>query len=127
MTEASFTQARKLMQQLNHLRGKITCAKNNVSRWTHAEMLHRENLEPAKAANANRMLLRAIQELDKYKAMFAAIQFPPADLPPIKDAKYCRICQQPIAQQEQYCLTCDTNQNIPKYDFKNTDDKGFFE
>lgn len=115
MTEASYQRARKLMQQLNYLRGNITAAKKNVAGWTHAEMVHLNNLEPSKAANAHRMLLAAMDKLNNYKAMFAAIQFPPADLPPeMATAKLCRVCHDPINNDQEYCLTCYENQNIPK-------------
>lgn len=122
MTEASYQQARVLMRQLNYLRGLITAQKGEVAKWTAIEA---HNLENGKSTNAVRARIeKEIQKLDKLRGQFAAIQFPPADLPNTKkDAQFCRICQTEIEKHLEYCIDCDQNKNIPKYDFKNRPDK----
>jgi hypothetical protein len=127
MTDASYKQAQKLMRQINHLRGQITGAKNEVGRWTKTEMFHRDQLQHDKADGAKKCLIIAMQKLERLRNVYAAIKFPPNDLPEIQNISYCRICNERIQQIDEYCQTCYENQNIPKYDHKNRDNKEFFE
>lgn len=128
MTEASYQQARKLMQQLNYLRSEITKAKGTVAMWTRMEMSYREQLKEGQANGAHKKLLKAMEVLQEKRRMFVAIQFPPSDLPAeMATAKLCRVCHDLINNDQEYCLTCYDNQNIPKYDFKDPNNKGFSE
>lgn len=123
MTEASYQQTRKLMQQLKYLRGLITAAKADVGKWTRMEMVFRDQLKHSNADGAKKMLAIAMEKLDQLNKTWASIKLPPSDLPTTKDVNYCRVCNEMIAQIEQYCMTCYQNQNIPKYDFKNRNNK----
>lgn len=128
MTDASYRQAQTLMRQLNHLRGLITQAKESVGKWTRMEMSYRENLENEKADGAKKALLAAMHKLDRLRDIYAAIQFPAHDLPNEQlGEKFCRICQTQIESTREYCVTCETNQKLPKYDFKNRNDKAISE
>lgn len=118
MTEESYQQARKLMQQLNYLRGLITKQKKAVASWTNIEDVHRRNLKHAQAEGAKKQIQFAIDKLQKLRQMFAAIQFPDSNLPtPKQEVNYCRICQTVIEKNKGYCITCLDNQNLPKYDY----------
>lgn len=126
MTDASYKQAQKLMRQLNHLRSEISKQKGQVARWTAIES---SNLELGKSiANVTVRIRKEIEKLNSLKNMYAAIQFPAHDIPNEKiNEKFCRICQTQISNDDEYCLICYENQNIPKYDFTNKNDKDFSE
>src|SRR5688572_20191869 len=125
MTEESFQRARKLMQQLNHLCGLITKAKGDVARWTTLEdMCTRDGKDSTKAKE---MLDRSIRKLSELRAQFASIIFPPHDLQtPKSPINYCRVCQTQIPVNDQYCHDCNENSNLPKYDFKNENNKDIY-
>lgn len=128
MTEESYQQARKLMQQLNYLRGQITTAKNAVAKWTRLEAVYAATGNMKQEENAKTYLVNAINHLGGLRKMWDAIQFPASNLPtPRVSQAYCRICQMPISTSEQYCPQCEENINIPKYDFKHRSDKEVFE
>jgi len=125
MTEESYQRARKLMQQLNHLRSLIIKQKGEVARWTAMES---SNKEFGKSTDGvQKRIIKELEKLDKLRATWASIVFPPHDLAtPKQPVNYCRICQTLIMQTEQYCITCLENQNLQKYDFKNTNDKDIY-
>jgi hypothetical protein len=125
MTEESFQRARKLMQQLNYLRGQITEAKARVGTWTRIEdICARDGKDTAKA---KQMIDRAMRRLAELRALFAAIVFPPHDLQTPKSAvNYCRVCQTQIPVNDQYCYDCNQNSNLPKYDFKHENNKDVY-
>lgn len=76
MTEASYQEARKIMQKANYMRGKITAAKGTVAKWTQIEATYRENMQPDKADGAKKMLLGSLKYLDDRRREFAELRFP---------------------------------------------------
>lgn len=90
MTEESFQQGRKFMQQANHLRGLITAAKGGVAKWSNIEASFREQLKPTQADGAKKMLDKALKKLDTLRAKFAEMKFPENNLS--KEIIRCRDC-----------------------------------
>lgn len=76
MTEEQYQEARKLMQKANYWRGRITAAKGEVGKWTRIEDCYRRDLKEGKADGAKKMLLKALNTLDKMREKFAAMKFP---------------------------------------------------
>ena len=107
MTEESYQQARKLMQQANYLRGKITKYKQEVGSWTKLEDWNRRELRPLQADAAKKNLERNMKLLERVKAAFAELKLPDSDLPPSpKQVKQCEKCGCEVELGETYCNDC---------------------
>ena len=107
MTEESYQQARKLMQQANYLRGKITSSKEDVARWTNLEHWYIQEKKELNAKAARRNLDKALAVLDERKARFAAMKFPESDLPESKKEKReCEMCGIHVDEGVGYCNGC---------------------
>lgn len=107
MTEESFQLCRKVMQKANYLRGMITKAKGNVSKWTKIEMTYRSDLREAKADGAKKMLAIAMNKLEEARANFIVLNFPESNIPPSKkETVQCDGCGAPIQKGLEYCEKC---------------------
>lgn len=125
MTEASYQQAKVLMRQLVYMRGKISQAKKSFLKLAENENKYNATGDTDLAEKARQNKDRAADRLQFYKTMFALTVFPLADLPTKPGQQYCRICQTPISviDNVEYCTDCQDNQNIPKYDYKDRNNK----
>jgi hypothetical protein len=107
MTEESFQQGRKFMQSANLLRGHITNAKGQVSKWGNIEDSHRKELRESQADGAKKILEKAIKKLEELKAKFAAMKFPDSDIVVTQTERVqCEGCGAPIAKGNTYCGEC---------------------
>lgn len=106
MTEESYQQARKIMQQANYRRGVITKAKGDVAKWTKIEAVHRQNLNEGSANGAKKCLDKAMVKLDQEREKFSAIKFPDSDIVKAYVLAHCMSCGNPVAQGNQYCGEC---------------------
>lgn len=107
MTEESFQQCRRVMQKANWLRGRITNAKLNVSKWTKIEDVYKKDLKESQAIGASKMLDKAMTKLEEYRDKFASIKFPDSDIVVEKIKKVqCEGCGSLIAEGNTYCGEC---------------------
>lgn len=118
MTEASYQQARILMRQIVYLKSQINAKKKILAAVGHAVASAQANGNDDLAKNKMNTFGYVEEELNKMRATMAAIVFPPSDLPEQAiTARLCRICQTEIEKSEHYCLDCNSNQNLAKYNF----------
>lgn len=103
MTDAAYQECKKVMMKANHLRGKITKAKANVSKWTNIEDVFRREGQTTRADGARKMLLHAIHDLKKVQQEFADLKFPDNDLKPTVKQNTCKTCGEPISKNDSYC------------------------
>lgn len=80
MTEDSFQQARKIMQQAIRYRRTIATQKAEVKKWTALEDHHRIEKSETRRESAKRLLDKALQRLKEAKEKFAALTFPDSNL-----------------------------------------------
>lgn len=107
MTEESFQQCRKVMQKANWLRGRITTAKANVTKWTKIEDSRRKELKESQAIGAGKMLDKAMTKLQETRDKFSALKFPDSDIKAEKIKKVqCEGCGSLIAEGNTYCGEC---------------------
>lgn len=106
MTEESFQQPRKLMQQANFRRGLITKAEGEVAKWTKIEDSHRRNLNEGSANGAKKCLDKALIRLTEQRQKFADLKFPDSDIVKGYALRLCVTCGVIIAQSESYCGEC---------------------
>lgn len=107
MTEESYQQGRKVMQNANYWRGQITIAKGNVAKWTRIEDYYRENMQPSKADGAKKMIEKSMIKLEEYRKTFSIIKFPDNDLQTYKkETAQCECCGVLIAKGNTYCGEC---------------------
>lgn len=107
MTEASYQQGRKFMQQVNHIRGLITKAEGDVAKWTKIEDSHRKNLRPEQADGAKKILNRSIKRLDDLRMKFELMEFPASNIVIVKTPKVqCLSCGGLIESGETFCGKC---------------------
>lgn len=107
MTEESYQQGRKFMQQVNHLRGLITKAEGDVAKWSNIEMSWREKMNESQANGAYKMGIRVIEKLDKLRKKFADMKFPDSDIVIVKKKTVqCEGCGAAIAEGNTYCGEC---------------------
>lgn len=76
MTEDQFQETKEIMKKANYWRGMITVAKSDVSKWTNIEDSYRRDFKPERADGAKKMLLKALDILDKRRKKFADIKLP---------------------------------------------------
>ena len=107
MTEESFQQCKKLMQQASYLRGMITKSKEDVARWTNLEHWYIQEKKELNAKAARKNLDKALAVLDERKAKFAAMKFPDSDIvAPSKDVHQCEMCGIKVEEGVSYCNDC---------------------
>jgi hypothetical protein len=107
MTEDSYQQGRKFMQQVNHMRGLITKAKGEVAKWTKIEDAYRRDLKPNQADAAKNCLDVAIKRLDALRIKFEAMKFPDSNIKVAKKKSVqCEGCGAGIAEGNTYCGEC---------------------
>ena len=82
MTEQQFQETRKVMQRANHLRGLITAAKGEVSKWTAMEDANRRNLKDGQANGCKKQAEKWIGILEERRKKFADIKLPGEDFKP---------------------------------------------
>lgn len=80
MTEDSFQQAQKIMQQAVRYRRTIATQKAEVKKWTALEDYHRIEKRETRRESAQRLLDKAIQRLKEAREKFAALTFPDSNL-----------------------------------------------
>lgn len=107
MTEESYQQCRKVMRQINHLRGLITKAKGDVAKWTKMEDVHRRELREGQANGANKCLQKAMKKLEELRVKFEGIKFPESNIIIAKKKSVqCEGCGAAIAEGNTYCGEC---------------------
>lgn len=107
MTEESFQQGRKFMQSCNYVRGLITKAEGNVSKWTKIEDSHRRALREAQANGAQKYLEIAIAKLHELRLKFESMKFPDSNIVVVKmKTIQCEGCGSNIAEGNTYCVEC---------------------
>lgn len=107
MTEESYQQCRKVMKQINHVRGLIAKQKGEVSKWSKIEDVHRHELREGQANGAKKMLEKAMKKLDDLRAKFDLIKFPDSNIVIAKTKSVqCEGCGAAIAEGNTYCGEC---------------------
>lgn len=107
MTEESFQQCRKVMQKANRLRGRITTAKANVSKWTKIEQAYKDQLKESNAIGAGKMLDKAMAKLTEVREKFESMQLPDSNIIVAKIRKVqCESCGSLIDEGQIFCSEC---------------------
>jgi|SRR3989304_8477154 len=107
MTEESYQQGRKFMQSCNYVRGLITKAKGDVSKWTKIEMSYRSDLQHGKADGAKKMLEKALLKLESLRLKFDNMKFPESNIVKVRvESVQCEGCGENIAKGNTYCGEC---------------------
>lgn len=108
MTEDSYQQGRKVMQRANYLRGEITTKKDEVAKWTRIEASWIEKGEENRANGANKILKKALEQLEKSKQRFAELKFPESNIVIKKKQKVqCEAgCGSLVDEGEVFCKEC---------------------
>lgn len=107
MTEESYQQCRKVMRQINHLRGLITTAEGEVAKWTHIEGAHRKELRESQADGARKCIQKYMKKLEDLRLKFEQIKFPESNIVIAKkNSVQCEGCGAAIAEGNTYCGEC---------------------
>lgn len=107
MTEESYQQCRKVMQQINHLRGLISKQKGEVAKWSNIEDSFRKQLKESNADGAKKMLEKALKKLDELRTKFDLMIFPDSNIVVAKKKRVqCEGCGSLIAEGNIYCGEC---------------------
>ena len=108
MTEASYQEGRKIMQQANHLRGMIAMRKGEVAKWTKIEDYYRRELKQGQADGALKKLNTALLRLKEARDKFKTLSFPNNNLSlqgsPMIQCDGCGI--QMKANESSFCDAC---------------------
>lgn len=108
MTEESYQQCRKVMQQINYKRSLITKAMGEVAKWTKIEDVHRREFREGQANGSKKCLEKALTKLTKLREQFAAIKFPDSDI--IAEIKRCEECGKIIGGNNHFSK-CECEEN----------------
>lgn len=107
MTEQSFQECRKVMQQANYWRGVITTCKNNIKKWTKLEDHHRRELRQGQADGCKKLIEKGMKRLEAAREKFASFTFPDNNLPPVQATVIlCDLCGGKCNEGETYCEEC---------------------
>jgi hypothetical protein len=107
MTEASFQQGKKLMQQANYLRGLITKAEGEVAKWTRIQDVHRMEGREGQANGTKKILDNAIKRLEDLRKKFEGMSYPDSNILVVKRRSVqCEGCGAAIAEGNTYCGEC---------------------
>ena len=107
MTEESYQQGRRFMRSVNHIRGLITAAENNVAKWTRLQDHHRIALQQPQADGAKKMLDKALLKLNELRLKFDNMKFPDSNIYVArKKSVQCEGCGASIAEGNTYCGEC---------------------
>ncbi len=108
MTEESFQQARKVMQKANHLRGRITAAKQLVGKWIRILEEHKANGRDTDKTQA--VVDTQMAKLESVRAKFDAMKFPDHNIVVVKPKMVqCENCGNLTPEGDTYCKNCLTH------------------